>query len=262
MPGTAPEISEACQPIMRVEAAVAHSERYAAHKDDYRANIKALIEAGLATDSDAYARARDFVRRLRGAMSERLDTVDALLLPTAPGTAPASLETTGPGIFCGPASFTGLPAISLPSGVAPSGLPLSIQLIGPHLGEVEAPQHRRLGRIRPQLPRPPRSMTRRSLIAPTAIVFDFDLTIADSRPGFIAGHTYAAQQTGVRRPRRRHHRALHRHAPRHLCPPSLPRTRPHDDHRVHPALSRQSRRGHGRPHHHAARRRRHSALLA
>jgi len=38
---------------------------------------------------------------------------------------------------------------------------------------------------------------RRSLIAPTAIVFDFDLTIADSRPGFIAGHTYAAQQTGV-----------------------------------------------------------------
>jgi len=40
-------------------------------------------------------------------------------------------------------------------------------------------------------------MTRRSLIAPTAIVFDFDLTIADSRPGFIAGHTHAAQQTGV-----------------------------------------------------------------
>jgi amidase len=68
-------------------------------------------------------------------MSERLDSVDALLLPTAPGTAPASLETTGPGIFCGPASFTGLPSISLPSGLAPSGLPLSIQLIGPHLGE-------------------------------------------------------------------------------------------------------------------------------
>ncbi len=135
MPGTAPEISEACQPILRVESAVAHSERYAAHKDDYRPSIKALIESGLATDSDAYARARDFVRSLRDAMSERLDSVDALLLPTAPGTAPASLETTGPGIFCGPASFTGLPSISLPSGLAPSGLPLSIQLIGPHLGE-------------------------------------------------------------------------------------------------------------------------------
>jgi phosphoglycolate phosphatase len=38
---------------------------------------------------------------------------------------------------------------------------------------------------------------RRSLIAPTAIVFDFDLTIADSRPGFIAGHTYAARETGI-----------------------------------------------------------------
>jgi Asp-tRNA(Asn)/Glu-tRNA(Gln) amidotransferase A subunit family amidase len=135
MPGTAAEIAEACQPVMRVEAAIAHSERYAAHKDDYRPNIKALIEAGLATDSDTYARARNFVRTLREAMSERLDTVDCLILPTAPGTAPASLETTGPGIFCGPASFTGLPAISLPSGLSPSGLPLSIQLIGPHLGE-------------------------------------------------------------------------------------------------------------------------------
>jgi amidase len=135
MLGTAPEISEACQPIMRVEAAVAHSERYAAHKDEYRANIKALIEGGLATDSDAYGRAREFVRALREAMSERLDTVDCLLLPTAPGVAPASLETTGPGIFCGPASFTGLPSISLPSGLSPSGLPLSVQLIGPYLGE-------------------------------------------------------------------------------------------------------------------------------
>ena len=38
---------------------------------------------------------------------------------------------------------------------------------------------------------------RRSLIAPTSIVFDFDLTIADSRPGFIAGHAYAAKQTGI-----------------------------------------------------------------
>jgi phosphoglycolate phosphatase len=40
-------------------------------------------------------------------------------------------------------------------------------------------------------------MTRRSLIAPTDIIFDFDLTIADSRPGFIASHTHAAHQLGV-----------------------------------------------------------------
>lgn len=43
-------------------------------------------------------------------------------------------------------------------------------------------------------------MTRRSLIAPTAVLFDFDLTLADSRPGFIASHAYAAQALGVDAP--------------------------------------------------------------
>jgi phosphoglycolate phosphatase len=43
-------------------------------------------------------------------------------------------------------------------------------------------------------------MSRRSLIAPTAVIFDFDLTLADSRPGFIASHRYAAEQLGVPAP--------------------------------------------------------------
>jgi phosphoglycolate phosphatase len=41
---------------------------------------------------------------------------------------------------------------------------------------------------------------RRTLIAPTAVIFDFDLTLADSRPGFIASHRYAAERLGVPAP--------------------------------------------------------------
>jgi phosphoglycolate phosphatase len=41
---------------------------------------------------------------------------------------------------------------------------------------------------------------RRSLIAPTAVIFDFDLTLADSRPGFIAGPSYSAEQMRIQRP--------------------------------------------------------------
>jgi Asp-tRNA(Asn)/Glu-tRNA(Gln) amidotransferase A subunit family amidase len=55
--------------------------------------------------------------------------VDALLSPTAPGVAPASLASTGDGSLCAPWSYSGVPAISLPSGVAPSGLPHAIQLV-------------------------------------------------------------------------------------------------------------------------------------
>ena len=134
-PAIAHQIAEATAPMLRYEAARAHAEMYAANKDAYRANIKGLIEGGIATSDTDYEHARDYVDSLRDAMSAFLEGVDALLLPTAPGTAPADLTTTGPGIFCGPASFTGLPAISLPSGLAPNGLPYSIQLIGPGLGE-------------------------------------------------------------------------------------------------------------------------------
>ena len=49
---------------------------------------------------------------------------------SAPTTAPEGLTSTGDGIFCAPASFTGLPSIALPSGMAERGLPLSVQLIG------------------------------------------------------------------------------------------------------------------------------------
>jgi phosphoglycolate phosphatase len=40
-------------------------------------------------------------------------------------------------------------------------------------------------------------VTRRSLIAPTAIVFDFDLTLVDSRPGFMDAHSYAAREMSI-----------------------------------------------------------------
>jgi len=54
---------------------------------------------------------------------------DALLCPTAPAPAPAGLGSTGDGSLCAPWSNAGVPAISLPSGIAPSGLPHAIQLV-------------------------------------------------------------------------------------------------------------------------------------
>lgn len=43
-------------------------------------------------------------------------------------------------------------------------------------------------------------MTRRSLIAPTAVIFDFDLTLVDSRPGFVVSHRHAAGKLGLPEP--------------------------------------------------------------
>jgi amidase len=64
-----------------------------------------------------------------------LGPLDALLLPTAPTAAPEGLGSTGDPAFCAPASFAGLPAISLPSGLGEGGLPLAVQLVAAPGGE-------------------------------------------------------------------------------------------------------------------------------
>ena len=129
LPADAEAFRAAGDPVMRFEAAAAHRDRFTRHKDAYRPGIRGLVEAGLATSEAEYARALASVRDLRDETARRLKDLDALLLPVAPQTAPRGIETTGQGIFCAPASFTGLPAIALPSGVGEGGLPLSVQLV-------------------------------------------------------------------------------------------------------------------------------------
>jgi len=135
MPGDAAAVRETGDPIMKYEAAQAHAALYAANKDQYRPSIKGLIEAGQAISQDDYQAARAAMRAMRDGMIATLQGFDALLLPVAPATAPASIETTGQGIFCAPASFAGLPAISLPSGLADDGMPLAVQLMSAPLAE-------------------------------------------------------------------------------------------------------------------------------
>jgi Asp-tRNA(Asn)/Glu-tRNA(Gln) amidotransferase A subunit family amidase len=135
LPGDAATIREAGEPIMKYEAAQAHEALYEAHGHSYRPGIKALVEGGRAVSTEEYVSARADLARLRGGMIETLNSFDVLLLPVAPATAPASIETTGQGIFCAPASFAGLPAISLPSGLATDGMPLAVQLMAAPLAE-------------------------------------------------------------------------------------------------------------------------------
>ncbi len=70
---------------------------------------------------------RDCVARLRTVF----DGVDALLVPAAPGEAP-DVATTGDPIFNRGWSALGVPAITVPAGVGPAGLPLGVQIVGPH----------------------------------------------------------------------------------------------------------------------------------
>ena len=74
-------------------------------------------------------------RRAQADLVELWDKFDFLLVPAARGEAPAGLGWTGDPIFNRFWTFLGPPCITLPFGTGPFGLPLSIQLIGPHRGD-------------------------------------------------------------------------------------------------------------------------------
>jgi Asp-tRNA(Asn)/Glu-tRNA(Gln) amidotransferase A subunit family amidase len=115
--------------VLEVEAAAYHAPAFARHADDYSREMRSLIETGLRHTATVYVNANRARLAFRDDVMPLLEAHDALLSPTAPTPAPAGLGSTGDGSFCAPWSNAGVPAISLPSGIAASGLPHAIQLV-------------------------------------------------------------------------------------------------------------------------------------
>ena len=78
-------------------------------------------------------RRREFITDMRRLAAG----VDLMLTPSTPTPSLPDLTNTGNTMFQGPWTSCGLPAITLPSGLAASGLPLGLQLVGSWFGEAE-----------------------------------------------------------------------------------------------------------------------------
>lgn len=128
-----------------VETAIAHAETYPDRAGEYGPELSQLIDEGRRTSGIDVAGGT----HLRLAFSEALATLfrdfDCMLIPTMPVPIP-TLEKMSeyggdPSVlngllrFTAPFDFSGSPTITLPNGVDRRGLPLSMQLVAPHLRE-------------------------------------------------------------------------------------------------------------------------------
>jgi Asp-tRNA(Asn)/Glu-tRNA(Gln) amidotransferase A subunit family amidase len=92
--------------------------------------LKAQVERGKAVPATDYLAAKAVQEKWRMALPKEMSGFDALLTLPAFGEAPRGLDSTGDAEYCAPWTFIGAPAVNLPAGFGPNGLPLGIQIVG------------------------------------------------------------------------------------------------------------------------------------
>jgi aspartyl-tRNA(Asn)/glutamyl-tRNA(Gln) amidotransferase subunit A len=125
---------------MTPEAAVVHAKRYATRLPDLTPRQRAGIEAYSLVPATYYLQAQRVRRYLHERLQGLFADIDALIMPTAPGPAPAGLQSTGDASLLTPWTFIGYPAATVPAGLTPDGMPLGMQVVGPPSADVRVLQ--------------------------------------------------------------------------------------------------------------------------
>lgn len=100
------------------------------HPDLLSARLKEDIDAGALVDRPRYERAQQLARDCREAFPSAIDGFDVLLTPSTTGEAPLGLDSTGSPVMNRLWTLLHVPAVSVPSGSGPNGLPIGLQVIG------------------------------------------------------------------------------------------------------------------------------------
>jgi Asp-tRNA(Asn)/Glu-tRNA(Gln) amidotransferase A subunit family amidase len=89
-----------------------------------------ILDRGHSVTPDEYAAARAKRDNYRSWLDGVFDTHEAIATIPAAGEAPEGLSNTGDATFASLWTLAGLPAVTIPSGRGPKGLPLGFQVVG------------------------------------------------------------------------------------------------------------------------------------
>jgi Asp-tRNA(Asn)/Glu-tRNA(Gln) amidotransferase A subunit family amidase len=129
LPESLKDVWEWHRTVMESEMAANLELEWERGRDQLSAALRAQLERGRAISALDYQRALARVAPLNRGFDELFERFDAILTPSAPGTAPTP-ETTGDPVFCTPWSLAGMPALNLPLMHGADGLPLGAQIVG------------------------------------------------------------------------------------------------------------------------------------
>ena len=121
--------------ITFAECAAEHLAAGRHSRKEYGPRARELIDLGLVTPAPAYLHAQQVRRNTARRLATMFADADVILLPVVPEPAPAQ-ATTGDSRLQIPWTLCGFPALSLPTGLSPTGLPLAIQFIADRRNEL------------------------------------------------------------------------------------------------------------------------------
>jgi aspartyl-tRNA(Asn)/glutamyl-tRNA(Gln) amidotransferase subunit A len=128
--------------IIAAEASAYHSRWWPERVQDYGADVRGKLEAAARLPAGDYVQAQRARAQIVEALAAALEEVDAIVTPTAPLTpqlvgqkevnfAGQRLPATGGGVFTrftAAFNLSGGPAISVPCGLTPDGMPAGLQI--------------------------------------------------------------------------------------------------------------------------------------
>jgi Asp-tRNA(Asn)/Glu-tRNA(Gln) amidotransferase A subunit family amidase len=119
------------QLILAAEAAKVHAVWFSRHAGRYHPRTAELIQRGQQIGSAALERACREAAEWREELREMMDEegIDLWVCPSAPGTAPSGLESTGDPVMNLPWTQAGFPVLTIPSGKDSAGLPYGLQIV-------------------------------------------------------------------------------------------------------------------------------------